>query len=367
MQDQNQQRLRILLVKTRGRATATLQERIRSEDQGDAPRSTLFQRTLQCDVIDEGTIEDISGFRGRIYSRLPRFVAQAMEAKRRASDYDVVMTWSERHTIGVAAVFAMLRVKTPHMALMFWISKPTVKIPLRLFKSGVTRIVTWSSVQRLVAVERIGFEPENVVLLSHPVDLEFFQPKEDVPRFIFSAGSTERDFPTLVEAVKGLGLPLRIAASLVVSRNGIRMATTDVRDTLEHTETVCVEQLGSLQLRDSYAAAHVVVVPLFQSDIDAGINVILEGMAMGRPVIASRTLGQTDVIRDGENALFVAPGDVGEMRSAIEGLLANPAAAAAMGARARTYVEQNHRLEDFIEAVRCSAVEVSRHTAEKIA
>lgn len=351
--------LKILLVKTRGRSTATLAERVAGEEQGLGPRGTLFERSLGCDVIDESTIETMGGRRGLIYSKIPTFIAQSIEATRRSSDYDAVVTWSERHTIGVAALFALRRVHTPHVALMFWLSKPAVRIPLQVFRSGVDRIVTWSSVQRGVAVDTIGFNPADISLVNHPVDLEFFHPISDERTIIFSAGSTQRDFPTLSEAVTNLGIPVRIAASLVVRLRGLKIDTTDVRESLDHPANVEIKSMNAIELRASYAQAKIVVVPLLPSTIDAGVNVILEGMAMGRPVIASRTEGQVDVVEHGENGLFVDPQDADGLRSSIEHLLNNPDVAEEMGRKARAYVEENHRLEGFIERVRQILVDVA--------
>ncbi|MGO4192038.1 glycosyltransferase family 4 protein [Arthrobacter sp. YAF17] len=319
----------------------------------------LFQNTLGCDVLDEAAIAAVPGRRGRVYRKLPTFVAQAVEAGRLSRSYDVVVTWSERHTVAVAALFAVLRLPTPHLALMFWLSKPSVRLPLRVFRSGVDRIITWSSVQRDVAVERIGFGPETVVLVRHPVDQEFFRPEDRARNILFSAGSTQRDFDTLVAAARGLGIPLRIAASLVVALNGFKVTTTDVRQHLDTSDDVEVESLDSSQLRASYAEAKVVVVPLLPTDIDAGVNVILEGMAMGRPVISTRTAGQIDVIQDGETGMLVPPGDVAALRAKIEMILNDPHAAEDMGRRGRAYVEKYHRLEDFIEHVRASTEELA--------
>ena len=64
------------------------------------------------------------------------------------------------------------------------------------------------------------------------------------------------------------------------------------------------------ELRDLYAQSAFVVVPLYENDFQAGVTTMLEAMAMGKAVIATRTTGQTDVIIDGENGLTVAPGDV---------------------------------------------------------
>lgn len=352
-------RPRILLVKTRGRATMDREERRRREEHGEEPRSMLLEDVLACDVLDEAAIEAISGWRGKLYRRLPVFVSQALEATRRSSAYDVVVTWSERHTVAVAALFAVLRVKTPHLALMFWISKPSVRLPLRVFRSGVDRVITWSSVQRDAAVKRVGFRADEVKLIRHPVDQEFFCPENKERTILFSAGSTQRDFGTLVDAARGLGIPVRIAASLVVALNGFRVTTTDVRQLLAAHEDVRVDALNSSELRDSYADAKVVVVPLLQSDIDAGVNVILEGMAMGRPVISSRTAGQIDVIVDGDTGIFVPTGNVAALRAGICMILSDPQAAEDMGRRARAYVEENHRLEDFVEHIRANSHELS--------
>lgn len=352
-------RPRILLVKTRGRATTDSEERLRRELRGEDPRSMLLQETLDCDILDEAAIAKVKGWRGKLYRRLPSFVAQAVEASRLSRSYDVVVTWSERHTVAVAALFAVLRLPTPHLALMFWLSKPSVRLPLRVFRSGVDRIITWSSVQRQVAVERIGFGPEDVVLVRHPVDQEFFHPEARERKILFSAGSTQRDFDTLVEAARGLGIPVRIAASLVVALSGFKVTTTDVRQHLDKFDHVEVESLNSSQLRASYAEAKVVVVPLLPTDIDAGVNVILEGMAMGRPVISTRTTGQIDVIRDGDTGVLVPPGDVEALRAQIEMMLNDPQAAEEMGRRARAYVEKYHRLEDFIEQIRANSDELA--------
>lgn len=59
--------------------------------------------------------------------------------------------------------------------------------------------------------------------------------------------------------------------------------------------------------------------------------VVIEAMANGRPVIASRTGGLTDIVVDGETGLLVIPNDVASLRQAIARLLAEPALRTAMG------------------------------------
>ena len=63
--------------------------------------------------------------------------------------------------------------------------------------------------------------------------------------------------------------------------------------------------------------------------------VLLEAMAYGRPVIASRIGGMTDVIADGETGFLVTPGDVDGLRQALQRLIDDPALKQRMGQAAR--------------------------------
>jgi glycosyltransferase involved in cell wall biosynthesis len=74
-------------------------------------------------------------------------------------------------------------------------------------------------------------------------------------------------------------------------------------------------------------------------------------MAMGKCVIVTRTRGQTDTIVDGENGIYVPPGDVAALRSAIQGALADPERTARIGAAARAYIERNATLELFVQRI----------------
>jgi glycosyltransferase involved in cell wall biosynthesis len=121
---------------------------------------------------------------------------------------------------------------------------------------------------------------------------------------------------------------------------------------------VTVERLGFADLRALYASAEIVVVPLVDSDFQAGITTILEAMAMGKAVICTRTRGQLDVIVDGSTGVYIAPGDAGALRSAIEQLLADDDLAARLGHAARAWavaeadiVTYADRMSGVVEAV----------------
>jgi glycosyltransferase involved in cell wall biosynthesis len=65
---------------------------------------------------------------------------------------------------------------------------------------------------------------------------------------------------------------------------------------------------------------------------------VLEAMASGTPVVASRTGGLPEVVRDGETGFLVTPGDVSELHDRLDQLLRDQALARRMGRAARELV-----------------------------
>ena len=80
---------------------------------------------------------------------------------------------------------------------------------------------------------------------------------------------------------------------------------------------------------------------------------VLEAMASATPVVASRTGGVPEIVRDGETGFLVPPGDVGALRDRIEELLRDPALARRLGRQAREVVLDRFTWERTAE--RCLA------------
>lgn len=81
------------------------------------------------------------------------------------------------------------------------------------------------------------------------------------------------------------------------------------------------------------AGCRVGVVPSRGSE--AVSRAALEWMAMGRPVVATKVGGLSDVVADGETGFLVPPESPEALARALERLLAEPATCAAMGEAAR--------------------------------
>ncbi len=71
---------------------------------------------------------------------------------------------------------------------------------------------------------------------------------------------------------------------------------------------------------------------------DSCPTVAMEAMSMGRPIIASRIGGLSDIVVDGETGFLVPPGDPHELRKAIQCLLDDPVRRERMGKMAKQRV-----------------------------
>jgi glycosyltransferase involved in cell wall biosynthesis len=315
-----------------------------------APRGYLFD-DLFVRKYDESILDSV---RRRPGDRaLPEWGRLAAEVQRRRDEYDVIVTWSERVTLSLMTLQRLSPLGKPHVAMLYWFSRPAVRFPVRAFGSSLRAIVTWSSVQRDYAIRHLGIAPEKLYLVKHYADQLFWSPREREEDMICSAGAEMRDYATLLEALRGTHLRCHIAADHVrVDRLGFgRRLSTDTFATIAG-DNVTIGRRPLRELREIYARSRFVVVPLRPSDTDNGVTVILEAMAMGKAVICSRTRGQVDVIQDGVTGIFVPVGDAVALRAAIRDLWNDPARAREMGRAARAYVEKHHTLEKFCREVK---------------
>jgi glycosyltransferase involved in cell wall biosynthesis len=78
--------------------------------------------------------------------------------------------------------------------------------------------------------------------------------------------------------------------------------------------------------------------------------VLLEAMASGRPVVASRVGAIPEIMVDGETGFLVAPGDADHLARALVEVLSDRSRAAAMGLAGRHRAEQHFGIEAMVRA-----------------
>ena len=89
-------------------------------------------------------------------------------------------------------------------------------------------------------------------------------------------------------------------------------------------------------------------------------QVIIEGMAAGKPVIATNGGGVPEIVEDGKTGILVPMADAEAMAEAICRVLADPAVAAEMGARGRERVHRHFTIDQTARKVEAVYEEVLR-------
>ena len=327
----------------------------------ECPRASLYEETLHTDMLSEESLLHAPLRRRWLYRLVPPVFAEVLEAFSLRKNYDVVISWSDPHTLLFAGLLKLFRKRVPLVALMFWISKPKKAALLKRVHSHIDTIVLWTSTHKEFAINELGIPPEKIRFIPYYVDQKFWRPMPRQTDMICSVGVEMRDYPTLLEAMRGLDIHCHIAAGNF--RGKLFRTVSAIYEHGPLPDNVTVEKLGPNELRNLYARSRFVVVPLLHSDSDNGLTTILEAMAMGKTVICSQIRGQRDVIQDGKTGIFVPQGDSRKLREVILDLWNNPGKAEAMGREARRYVELHTTWEHFINNIKTFAEEVgnSRH------
>jgi colanic acid/amylovoran biosynthesis glycosyltransferase len=101
--------------------------------------------------------------------------------------------------------------------------------------------------------------------------------------------------------------------------------------------------IGGSAVREELAAARALVLPSFAEGLPV---VIMEAMALRRPVLSTYVAGIPELVRDGQEGWLVPPGDVDALTVALKACLdAPPATLATLGAAAQRRVRIRHDID----------------------
>jgi glycosyltransferase involved in cell wall biosynthesis len=89
-------------------------------------------------------------------------------------------------------------------------------------------------------------------------------------------------------------------------------------------------------------------------------QVIIEGMAAAKPVVATNAGGVPEIVEDGVTGFLVPMNDPEHMAEAIDRLLTDPKMARAMGLRGQAHVTQNFSIEKTVRGVLAAYRQVAR-------
>jgi len=190
-------------------------------------------------------------------------------------------------------------------------------------------------------IEEMGFKGK-IIHLPNFLNPDLFEPfygyKE---KAIYYAGrlSEEKGLRTLIEAVKGLNVQLK-----VIGEGPLRME-------LEKIGGKNIYFMGYLPLEELKKVARDCIGMVIPSECyENNPRSVMEAFALGKPVIGARIGGIPELIKDGETGFLFEPGNVEDLREKITKLVSlSSAEIKQMGQRARHFVEENFNPESHYQ------------------
>jgi teichuronic acid biosynthesis glycosyltransferase TuaC len=171
-------------------------------------------------------------------------------------------------------------------------------------------------------VVALGIDAERVVSLRNGVDLNLFRPTERTPNAMFTLLAVGHLVPVKAQDLIIGALPLLPDVRLVLAGDGPdRLKLENLARALGVSERVTF--LGAVpqaQLRTHYGAADALVL---SSSREGWANVLLEAMACGTPVVASRVYGTPEVVAAPEAGVLMAERSYQGVADAVNALRAN--------------------------------------------
>lgn len=257
-------------------------------------------------------------------------------------DFDVLFSDGEHVGVPLALGMRLLRHRKPHLMLGHHLTTPAKRRVFRTLRpqGRITRILVHSQRQRELASKQLTIPSESIRLLPYYADTDFWSPStmEHEP-LVISAGREHRDYSTLTQACGEL------RARVFVATGSLHSPSARRREPSTWPDNFRVGFADHLTLREWYARASVVVVPLVPTDFQAGVTTIVEAMAMAKAVVVSATEGQRDIVEDGVTGLMVPPSDPTALHDAVARLLADGHERDRLGHNAREAVERHFSLD----------------------
>ncbi len=168
-----------------------------------------------------------------------------------------------------------------------------------------------------------------IQLCYNGIDLEAFRARDalrppQLERDCFVIGVVcvlrpEKGISTLLQAFARVR-HLRPGMKLAIVGDGPRLESLQAESRALGIQERCVFALSTGQVTEWLRAIDIFVLPSLS---EAMSNALMEAMACGCPVVASRVGGNPELVRNAETGLLFAPGDAAGLADALQTLLEN--------------------------------------------
>jgi glycosyltransferase involved in cell wall biosynthesis len=205
-----------------------------------------------------------------------------------------------------------------------------------------------------------GAAPGKVVVIPNGADTELFCPSRlqpargDYRMLYFGTLSSWQGVEVAVRAVAILaGAKLRVIGTGTSAR---RNALVRLAAKLGAADRISIEApVPQPELAETLAGCDAVLAPLLWNDRNVLQGCcplkVLEGMAAGRPVVASNLRVVRELGDDGEHLLLTEPGSVDSVAAAIERLRGDAVLATKLAGNARRLVEQRYTWAHAVDSL----------------
>lgn len=228
--------------------------------------------------------------------------------------------------------------------------------------NGAERLVTWCQWAAYSLVTEYGARADKIDVIPPGVSLDLFKPsllpkRSDRLRVLFVGGQFERKGgPDLVEAVRSFGDRVELD---VVTGGDVPAIPPGVHANVYRGLSPQSDKLVSL-----YRNADIFALP---SRGDCMPQAVIEALACGLPVVATRVGAIPEMVTDGVNGYLVPARKPRELGAAIESLVENPGRRHAMGRHSRVLAQQafdadrnNRRIFEMLKRLAGGRVAVRR-------
>ncbi len=211
-----------------------------------------------------------------------------------------------------------------------------------------------------------GIDPSRITVIHTSVDLDYFssRPKNErlMQEFRLAPGypvigsvarlSDRKGMPFLLDALKLLKDEGRQFSCLIVGGGG---SSSEEKIALlkQKAETQgLTPRLVFTGLRGDIPEILSLIDYFVLPSLDEGLGrSLVEAMAAGKPVVASRVGGIPEAVEDGKTGILVPPGDARALTEALSVMLDNPARAWEMGRRGRERAERLFDEERMVDGI----------------
>jgi glycosyltransferase involved in cell wall biosynthesis len=215
-----------------------------------------------------------------------------------------------------------------------------------------SRIVSVSEDGRRRTIDE-GVRADRAYFIRNGVDVKRFDyvgPDASGPAYLVCRLSPEKDVTTLIHAVKHIeqsqGSHATIAPLHIVGDGLVRRQLEALSQSLGLGDKI--RFLGErTDVPELLGSASMFVLP----SLTEGISLtLLEAMARGLPVVATRVGGNPEVVVDNVTGLLVPPSDPESLAAAMLRIHQDPALGREMGVRGRQRVEQEFSIQQMVRA-----------------